>query len=30
MMNLLMITYFFLVLAVVRILDALQRRYASD
>ena len=30
MMNLLMITYFLLVLAVVRILDALQRRYASD
>jgi hypothetical protein len=27
---LLMITYYFLVLAVVRILDALQRRYASD
>jgi len=30
MMNILMVAYFLLVLAVVRILDALQRRYASD
>jgi Flp pilus assembly protein TadG len=30
MMNILMVAYFLLVLAVVRTLDALQRRYASD